>query len=994
MISSLLLGGSLFAAPAMAQPLAAQADEPAATDPAEDEGEGIVVTGSRIVRADLETSSPVNVIGAEEIAFRQPNSTEELLRDLPSARPSLGSQVNNGGNGSATVDLRGLGANRTLVILDGRRVTPFGLDGIVNLNVVPVALLERVDVVTGGASSVYGADAVAGVVNFITKRDFSGLALNANYGIAEEGDGARWRADVLMGANLDDGRGNAVLGISYSKRDAVLATSRDVSAVPISSTTGLPSASTLTVPSLFRSLLKSASNPNGLPTNGSGAIYDPSIGMFRAATAADVATTNEGNYMQTPLESINAYASARYEVTDNIEFYASAMFSRNTTQLALNSTGTFSNTYALPLNNPYLTDAARSQLCAAAGISVANCAAAASATGGPSSAGYRTVTIMPSRRFSEYGYRYNTNESTMFQVQGGVRGDITSTLKFDLSAQYGETSQNQLRENWGSNSRVAQALLAYRNASGTPVCQDTSNGCVPLNIFGGLGTITPEMLGFVGLDSLVRRLTTLTVVTGSISGDLFGAASPFASNPIAFAIGAEYRDNTAKATPDMPAQIQGEVLGTGARTPPDFGQYDVKEVFGELIAPLVEDSFIKSATLEAGIRLSDYSTTGSSVTWKVGGALEPVDGFKLRAMYQVAVRSPNIQELYQSPVRALGSLTVDPCAGASPSAPSSLCYATGAPAGSYGSIPATSGQITLSTQGNPNLDVERARTWTVGGVFTPRFLPGFSATVDWFRIRISDLISSVTQDDVLNGCYSTALNPAQTPNAFCALIERNPVTGTLLTDGGAAGVAISSSNLGRMGTAGVDLGLRYNFDLADVFGGDPGNLSFAFNGTWLDYYWTQATPNTITRECSGRYSTGCTLARPTWRWNLRSTYAKGPFALSLMWSHLSAVDFEPIAPAAGTVPLTTPQAGSTAATYNGVLPQFRHVGAYDYFDVNLDFDVSEQFGITLLVENLFDKQPPQLGSSVAGTAHNNGNTMPMLYDAIGRSYTVSARLKF
>ncbi|MEI9849754.1 MAG: TonB-dependent receptor plug domain-containing protein [Sphingomonas sp.] len=240
LVSTLLIGSAMFAAPAFAQDAG-----DAVADPAE--GDAIIVTGSRIVRADLETSSPVSVITGEEITQRQPNSAEELLRDLPSVRPSLGQGVNNGGNGSATVDLRGLGDNRTLVILDGRRVTPFGLDGIVNLNVIPLGLIDRVDVVTGGASSVYGADAVAGVVNFITKRDFEGASLSTSYRIAEPGDARRVRTDLLLGANMADGRGNAVLGISYNKRDALNALDRDFSALNISSTNGLPSSSALAV---------------------------------------------------------------------------------------------------------------------------------------------------------------------------------------------------------------------------------------------------------------------------------------------------------------------------------------------------------------------------------------------------------------------------------------------------------------------------------------------------------------------------------------------------------------------------------------------------------------------------------------------------------------------------------------------------------------------------------------------------------------------------
>lgn len=605
-------------AASLAQPAFAQKKPIAGQEAQSDE---IVVTGSRIARPDLEVSSPVAVIGKEEIDYRQPNSAEDLLHELPSVRPSFGPGVNNGSDGSASVNLRGLGDNRTLVILDGRRLVPFGLDGTVDLNVIPTGLVQRVDVVTGGASSVYGADAVAGVVNFITRRDFSGFEASGNYRVSEKGDATQYRADVLVGANLADGRGNVVLGIGYGNRNPLFTTERDIARVPISSVNGLYNGSTGAVPAIFQSSLASLTLPNGLPTTGLGAVIDPATGRFRAATQNDLFNTNIGTYFLTPLERFNVYAAGRYEISDAIEFYSTALYARNKATLALAASGTFGNAYDLPLNNPYLPAGARAQLCAANGISVADCNVAGAVTTGPS----QSVRVIPSRRFLEYGPRGNPIESTMFQVQAGLRGTIVDGIKWDLSAQYGETSQNQARINWGSSSKVQQALLAYRNASGQAVCSNTANGCVPLNVFGANGSITPEMLGFIGLDAQIRRLVQQTVVTGTVSGDLFGLTSPFAQAPIAFSVGAEYRKLKASATPDASSQIQGEVLGTGARTPPDVGQYDVREVFGELIIPLIENGFVHKATIEAGIRYSDYSTTGKSTTWKAGGSIEPIE---------------------------------------------------------------------------------------------------------------------------------------------------------------------------------------------------------------------------------------------------------------------------------------------------------------------------------------------------------------------------------
>ncbi len=966
----------------------------------------IVVTGTRIERPDLQVASPVNVIGQNEIQLRQANTAEELLRDLPSVRPSLGPGVNAGDDRSASIDLRGIGSNRTLVLLDGRRVVPFGLDGVVDTNVIPTAIVERVDVVTGGASSTYGADAVAGVVNFITRRNFSGLDASASYRITERGDAADYRGSVTLGANLDGGRGNVVLSLGYHQRNSLLVGERPQAPYVISSTTGLFSGAAAAPITIF-------SSPNnaalGLPTSNFGAVVDPSTGLLRSAVTADTYNGYTGIYFQTPLSQINAYAAGRYEITDGIEAYASAMFARNDAGAQQAPSATFSATYRMPLNNAYLPAGIRNQLCGAfdtnpnvAGIqplSAAQCAAAGAAQG-PNSPGYVEVPVIAQRRFVEYGPRGNDVVSTMFQVQLGLRGKIGSSLNYDVSGQFGQSRQTLTRENWGSFSRVQQALRSYLNAAGAPVCSDTSNGCVPINLFGPTGSITPDQIAFFDLDAIIKRLVRQSVVTGNLNGDLFGLTSPFANKPIAFSIGAEYRKISARSNPDEASQIQGEVLGTGARTPPDFGQYDVKEVFGELIAPIVSDvPGIYRLHAEAGFRYSSYSTTGGSSTWKAGGSYEPVEGVKFRGMYQVAVRSPNILELYQSSVTGLGNLNPDPCqasqltsAAANPSL-AALCIATGAPAGSIGSIPQpAAGQINQTTSGNRNLEVEKANTYTLGAVFTPRFMPGFSATIDYFNIKVRDAISNPASGDILNGCYSLALNPGRENNSFCQLIRRNPLTGSLNGDGETPGVVLSGSNLGRIETAGIDVSMTYRLRLSDLgLDGDPGSLTFSVNGTYLDYYHFQATPNSINRDCTGYYSVNCANPRPRYKWNSRITYSNGPFDASLLWSHVSGVKLERFQ-AAATMPLSTPQPGGPNPST--VLEAFRSVPAYDYFDLSLRAKVGETLELVLTVDNLFDKQAPLLGNGVGGSAFNNGNTFPTVYDILGRSYAIGARLKF
>lgn len=1000
LLATTIFAGVMFAA----APAMAQTTQPAEATPAASEAQSdIIVTGTRISRPDLEVASPVNVINAQEIGLKQVNTAEQLIRDLPSVRPNLGPAVNNGGDGSASVELRGIGANRTLVLIDGRRVVPFGLDNIVDLNSIPPGAVERVEVLTGGASTAYGADAVAGVVNFITRRNFSGLEASGNYRITERGDARDYRGNITVGANLDDGRGNVFLDLGYSKRAPLEVTERKIAEFPINSANGLFNGSQATVPVLF-----TAPNTTALGLgagNGLGAILNPATGTLRAAVQSDLLNTNVNTYFQTPLTRFNAFAAARYEVTPGIEVYTTGMFVRNEARIQLASSATFTNTYQLPLSNAYLPVGVRNQLCGSidtnplvAGIqplTAAQCSASAVAL--PGTADYREVPVIAQRRFVEFGARGNPVVSNMFQVQAGLRGEILPGLKYDASYQYGETRQAQTRENWGSFAKVQQALRS-RVTGGTPVCTDTSNGCVPLNLFGPLGSITQDQLNFIDLDAIINRIVRLEVATGSIQGDLFGLTSPFASSPIAFSIGGEYRKITSRATPDGPSQIQSEVLGTGARTPPDYGEYNVKEAFGEIVIPLVADApFLYRVQAEAGIRYSDYSTTGSSTTWKAGGSIEPIRGFKARGMYQVAVRSPNILELFQSSVTGLSSLAQDPCQGALGNANAgirALCIATGAPASAIGSIPTPSSlQINVTTSGNRNLDVERAKTYTLGGVFTPTFLPRFSATIDYFNIKVSDAITNPAAADILNGCYQLALNPSQTPNAFCSLIQRNPLNGSLNGAGETPGVILAGSNLGRIETAGVDFSVSYRFDFSDFgINSDIGSLTWSLNGTYLDYYHFQANPNSINRDCTARYSsTGCTNPRPQWKYNSRWTYSYGPFDLSLLWRHIGAVGLEPFN-ATAIQPLSTPQAGGPNPST--VLEQYRRIKAFNYFDLTLRTSIGDNVELLLTVDNLMDKKPPNVGISVGGTAFNNGNTFPTIYDVLGRSFTVGGKIKF
>ncbi|RYF12221.1 MAG: TonB-dependent receptor, partial [Oxalobacteraceae bacterium] len=437
----------------------------AKTNAAPSENEEILVTGSRIRRPNDTSTIPISSVTAAELSVTGRVSVGDTLNDLPQLQSSF-SQSNStrflGTAGLNLLDLRGLGTSRTLVLVNGRRHV--GADILNNavspdINTFPSDLIERVDTVTGGSSAVYGSDAIAGVVNFVLKDKYEGLQFHTQGGISDKGDAGSYYASLLAGKNFADGRGNVVLGLGYSNRSALPVTDRAIGAIPISSANGLFTGSANTTPVLFTAP-NSVALGLGQTPGSAGSILDFATGRLRPATSEDLYNTNEGTYFSTPLERYNAYAAASYEITPGIELYSSAMFTRNKATIQLAPSGSFSNTYRLPLSNAFLPGGVREQLCTSAKLNAAQCAAAGTATT-PGSSGYLEVPVIAQRRFVEFGSRGSPFESTQFQLQAGLRGDVADSLRYDISTQYGETNQDQARTNYGSFSRLQQALRSY-----------------------------------------------------------------------------------------------------------------------------------------------------------------------------------------------------------------------------------------------------------------------------------------------------------------------------------------------------------------------------------------------------------------------------------------------------------------------------------------------------------------------------------------------------
>ena len=932
----------------------------------------LIVTGSRINNIpNLVQASQIQSITSEESDLRNVASVELLIRDLPGVVASIGSSVNNGNGGAQTINLRGIGSNRNLVLLDGQRIVPFGLTGVTDTNNLPLALIERTDIVTGGASTVYGADAVSGVLNFITKDDFEGFEVTTTYGGTEQGDGETFRVEATTGANFDDGRGNAVFSLGYQDSNPVLQGDRPFSEFVIDSEDGSQGGSSNSAPFLFTT----GSGPNGIAF---GNQFNPDTGLLEPGfTPFNFAPLN---LLQTPVERFNIFGSTSYEITDNIEVYTKAFFTQTNVGTTLAPSAAFFVPVELPISNPFLTDGVRDQICFANDISVADCLAADSITD-PNAPGFQSVVGNLQRRFVEAGPRTNDFESNVFQFSGGFRGDILDTgWAYDISAQFGESVQVQTSGSFGLFDNLQQGLFAIDENT----CVDPSGGCVPLNLFNEIGTFTEEQFAFVDVEASTTTAVTQTVLQANFSGDLGGFTSPWADDVIGVAIGGEYRELTADSSGDFLSQQPGALLGAGGADPAVAGRFDVIEGYVEAIAPLATGlPLAENVSLELGARVSDYSTSGTSLTWKVGGNWEPTEGYRIRSVFQRAVRSPNIGELFFPIQSGLGNLAVDPCQGADVVAGSALadiCIAQGAPAAQIGFIAApAASQVTTFGGGNPDLDVETASTFTIGLVAQPTFVDNLTVSVDYFQIRVADAISSPAESDIINGCFDTALNPNLDFNNFCGSIIRDPLSGSLNFPAllGNGGINLALTNAGEIFTNGFDLGIDYGHDLNSW-----GDLSYSFDGTLTLANDFQATPSTIDRDCAGIFSPNCGSIQSEVAFNQRVTWNKDIWGVSVRHRFLSGNDFE-----------------ADALEFDGdgnpsVLPEFQEIDAEHYFDGTIVADLTDFAQLSLTINNIFDNQPPEVGSDVGTTAFNTGNTFPSTFDALGRSYTAGLRLKF
>lgn len=942
--------------------------------------ETVVVTGTRITTPGTTSNSPISSITAAEIQSAQPVAVEEFFKTLPAAVPAVGPGTNNGTGGAATINLRGLGSNRTLVLLNGRRIVPFDLDGQVDTNSIPVALINRTDLLTGGASVAYGADAVSGVVNFTLKKNFKGFEVNSSYGTSGKSDAKRDRTDITMGASLDDGKGNVALSIGKTSVKPLTQSQRTYGKFTTDSSSGIPngspggelSGSATTAPALFR-IGAGTGVPNTLDGDWQ---IDPASGKL--VQPAKYFNYNPVNYYVTGLERSQMTALGNYKVNENFDFYSEVFYTNSKVDAALAESGSFLNNYNVPIGNPFIPAAARAQICAQRGISAANCVEG-------------NTTIVPmtiGRRFVEMGPRYANYDNKTLQYTIGTKGELIADWTYDANFTRGTADQVQINRNWGSATKLKQAL----NSVVPGKCVDPTGGCVPVNLFGGVGTITPEQIKFINLGTMLITNIVQEVASFSTSGNLESLKSPWATHPVSAAFSAEQRKVTASNTSDSATQIQGEVLGTGAPRPDRSGTMKLKEYALEMNVPLISNKpMIRSLNLDIGYRQTNFNS-GKQVkdygSYKYGGDWEPVKQFRVRGMVQLATRAPNVNELFAPVITSLGNTATDPCqlalinqADANTAGTlSNLCRLTGVPSNVIGTLAKPSaGQVNQQTGGNVNLGPEKAKTKTIGFVFEP--LPKLAISLDYYKIDITEAISSPTIKDILDGCYAPGFNPTFAFNAACALIGRNTINGSF-NGVESKGIVRASSNLGKQSTSGYDLGVNYQLPLSNL-GIDPkmGRLDLNFALTQVKSYHNQPTPGSIDRDCLGFYSASCGAPNFKTKFTQRATWIVGDFIFGYNWRHLGSAVVEPLA-------------NLNAKKEPIYFPAFSKIDAYNYIDLNASWNFNKQLRLNFSINNASNKQPPAVGATIAGTGTNSGNTFPQSYDAVGRYFSVGATIKF
>jgi outer membrane receptor protein involved in Fe transport len=926
--AAIILGATCAA---LSAPVYAQSD-------GEETIEEIITTGSRIARTELESVSPITIVTEEAIEFAGANSIATILNELPSA--GVPGSVDTATNfrttttGLNTIDLRNLGTNRALILVNGRRhVGGSAGSPTVDVSMIPVALVERVEVVTGGAAAAYGSEAIAGVINFIMKDDFEGIQLDARYGSSDGVDnGGADETDfsILAGGNFADDRGNAVVYLGYSDRGVLWSRDRDISANDAVNSSFGP-----------KGVFFIPDDPGTEESDGYFATEgDGPFGEFTKVfnNAEDGFNRNQRRIIRVPSTRVQMNANITYELHEKANFFSEVSYNELESYSELEpifagqfiSVGSLAPNINMPVNNPFMPDDLYDEIIRR----------------DPDA-----TEITMRRRMVELGGRTSDVQRRVFRAAVGLEGEISEKLDYEVYYQYGNFGQDQTNGGVFHTKNFYDALRAEPDGNGGYQCADSfarGLGCVPINVFGA-GTITDEMLAWVGVDSQLTSRMNQEVFGASVSGYAFGMPA----GDLGIAFGYEWREEESKFNSDSLAQSG---LTSGNTTPNTVGEYDVSEFFVEALVPLL--SGVPAAEylgLELAYRVSDYSTIGSADAYKASLDWQPFDDLRLRGGVSTAVRAPNIGELFDPGSETFRNF-VDPCALGGVGGPS----ATGNPNDVYETqtpdVQANCAQIPGSatldpfalnirsagglSAGNPNLEEESSDATTVGFVYTPSWVDGLSITLDYFEITVDKAINAFTAQTTADQCVR---QPSFPSNPFCDLILRDPTTGLILR------IDALAINVAEFEATGIDFNIFYGFEVG------PGDLTLNLIGTH------SMSNDFVPFEGGNIVDSQGEIGVPDWKANLNVTYLLDDWSFAWTTRYIDGVNIENDQLALGTI---------SSYNYNDVQARYH-------------FGDNNQYTAFVGIENVFDKKPPFLGQGIPGDVTGT-NTAADVYDAIRR----------
>ncbi len=906
----------------------------------ENETEVIEITGSRIKRADTATTTPITSIDGDALRKTGALNINEALNKLPMLTPNLGDTSSNsdiksnGFPGMSTQDLRGLGAERTLVLVNGRRhVASVPGTSIVDVSTIPMALVQRVEILTGGASSIYGADAIAGVINIVLKKEFEGTHFRGLAGVSGEGDGQRLSFDITQGSQIFNDTANLVLNLSYYKSRAIQASDRDYvnsnisylpnPADPDGEIDGVPNRT----PQVFMRLYNQSDRnffikgvPHAVDPDGSIRATELGPGGLQGDPIFYSAYTDGGEYhgdyeyqrLMVPSERLNLNMTLQQEINHDVSLFVDAKFVDSRSESRTGPYAEYGGNH-LPMDYQFYTQEQRAEV---------------ERTGN----GLEYGGFFP--ELGEGGIDY---KNKLYQLVVGFEGSVFDDYIWRVSAQHGQSKSKDTtvgdfyQDRWNA---------AIGDAWGSYTCDQS---CTPINVFQPL---TQAMIDYVSIGNhSSKSKLKQTVISASLTGDL----AELSAGNLAFASGVEYRKEDSSRTP---SDILQNGLGIdNMLEKPLSGGYNVAEIYSEVRVPLLKDALLaKSLSVEGAVRYADYSTAGGNTSWSLGSDWQPIEDIKFRVSYAKAARAPNINEVYASESYS-GEWIADPCSpwlynensqreancASLNIDPENIPYWTWA---------------SKNNKGNPDLKVEVAKTMTLGAIIEPRVIENFNITLDYWDVKLEKQIDSFPLRTVVYGCVDSA----NTENIFCDYVTRNDLGMIEL-------VTLSQLNLAKHDVRGLDIEANYLYDL-----GESGQLRF-------NTLWSKLIERRLqSSELTAAENTVGGMAFPEWRGNISLSYQYGDFSTSFTSRYVGS------------------QKTDLNTTEEDRYPN--ETGDIWYSDLTMSYWLNDRTNVNLAINNIFNKGTPQVpGAHVGGASWDLGYTAG-LFDTIGRFVTVYATYDF